>query len=252
MVWFKKRPKPPVRQPHLDTAEQVGFRRSRTLTGSAADSVRSANEAGLTQLKSDRIKEHHLRRRRRRLGWYMLGLIAIIAGLGYLIGQFVWSVDSINTTAFSSRTAQADYRQAVDDYYAARPLERFRFALDRADLVRQLAAKYPEVASADVEAGRLPLTGQLSLDFRRPILVWQIDSTRYYVDAAGVAFTNNYFDEPELIVEDKSGLPPQAGLVASSGILSFIGQVVALVDDGRVGQVAKVILPPGKTHEIDL
>lgn len=252
MTWpFGKRTKVPIRQPHFES-DQGEFRRSRTLTGSAADSVRAVNESGLTQLKSDRVREHHLRRHRRKLGSYILALIVVIAGLGWLISQFVWSVDAINSTAFSATAAKADYRQALTAYYAVRPLERFRFALNQPELYKYLAERYPEIKSADVSAGQLPLSGQLDLGFRQPLLVWQIDSTRYYVDASGVAFTNNYFNEPSLVVEDKSGLPPQAGLVASSGILSFIGQVVSRVDQGRIGQVAKVILPPGKTHEIDL
>lgn len=250
MAWPFK-PKAPLRQPHFKS-DQGEFRRSRTLTGSAADNVRAANESGLTQLKSDRVREHHLRRHRRKLGGYIMALLVIIAALGWLISQFVWSVDSMNSTAFSAVGAKANYRQALTDYYASRPLERFRFALNQADLYKYLAERYPEIKSADVSAAGTPLGGQLDLAFRQPLLVWQIDSTRYYVDASGVAFTNNYFDEPTLVVEDKSGLPPQTGLVASSGILSFIGQVVAHVNQGRVGQVAKVILPPGKTHEIDL
>lgn len=251
MAWFKRTPKTPIRQPHIDS-DQIEFRRSRTLTGSVADSVRSANETGLTQLKSDRVREHHLRRHRRKLSWYALGLLVAIIGLGWLIGQFVWSIDSVNSTAFSAKAAKADYKKALSKYYASRPLERFRFALNQSELNKYLTSNYPEVKSADVSAGNLPLRGQLDLSFRKPLLVWQIDSTRYYVDAEGVAFTNNYFLEPDLVVEDKSGLPPEQGLVASSGILSFIGQVVSHVDEGHVAMVSKIILPPGKTHEIDL
>lgn len=70
------------------TVDHYLFRRNRTLTGSLASHVASANELQ-SQLRSPRVQAHDLRRHRKRLMLYLLACLATIGLLGFLVQQSV-------------------------------------------------------------------------------------------------------------------------------------------------------------------
>lgn len=243
-----------VRHPRItDHNEEYSFRRSRTLTGSASSQVSAAGESR-AQIKSSRLKEHELRTHRNKLFAYFSLSVIALAGLYGLLSQFVWSVTAVESPQRLSAQSldEARYQQLVEEYFAANPLERFRFVLRERELNQHLRRALPEVQAAEMNPGDGFMTGRLQVEVRRPILVWEIAGTTYYVDDQGAAFTRNHFATPPLTVKDNSGIDPEAGAIASNRILRFIGRTVTLINRASVPEVAEVSLPPNMTRQIDL
>lgn len=242
----------PIRQPRItEQNESYAFRRSRTLTGSTAPTVRSAGE-DRAQLKSPRIHLHELRAHRRRLSLYLFGALVVIVAGGLLITQFVGKVGDVQSTPQNSAVDAAHYTQVLDEYYGAHPFERFRFALNQQRLSDYLAQKAPEVASMKVAGSHLIGQATMTLSFRQPVVVWEISRQKYYVDADGHDFKINYYAEPAVVVKDQSGISPDVGAVASNRFLHFLGRVVSLTNQSGVAKVNGVIIPPNTTREVDL
>lgn len=244
-----------IRNPHITTQnEAYTFRRSRTLTGSSASSVRAVNEER-GQLRSTRLQEHDLRRHRRKLSFYLLLCVALIGCLGVILEQYNGNDVTISTNTAEASTKDIDtarYQQFAAEYYNAHPLEHFRFALNMEAFAEELRSKAPEIADAKVVRGDGVLQGEVKLTFRQPVVSWVIKGEKYYVDADGEAFQVNYFAEPTVSVVDESGIDPEAGVIASGRFLRFMGRVITLVNDSGVTTVSGVVIPRGVTRQIDL
>lgn len=248
----KKKKDVPIRQPRItEQNESYAFRRSRTLTGSTAASIRSAGE-DRAQLKSPRIHLHELHAHRRRLALYLFCALLVLAGGSLLITQFVGKVATVQTTPQNTAIDTNRYIQALDGYYGAHPLERFRFALSSQRLSDYLAQKFPEVASMKVTNSSHIAEATMTLQFRQPVVVWEISGQKYYVDAEGHDFKVNYYPEPSVVVKDQSGISPDSGAVASNRFLHFLGRVVSLTNASGVAKVNGVTIPPNTTREVDL
>lgn len=145
---------------------------------------------------------------------------------------------------------QKDYQQAFESYYAARPIERFRFLLDTQALLSHVQASKPEVDSISIEPGSSPGEASVVITARQPIARWSIDGTNQYVDGEGVVFAKSYFAEPKLQIVDDSGLPVSSSkLVASNRFLGFIGRVIAKSSTNGLS-VAKVTIPALTTRQV--
>ena len=251
MGLFRKKQPTPIRSPRItDQNESVTFRRSRTLTGSSSEQVRTAGESR-AQLRSPRLKEHELRSHRRRLGAYLFGVLILIGGLMVLLSQFIGVV----TPAFSSQQPlikepdNQKYVQLINQYFNSRPLERLRFALNRDALAGYLEDKAPEVASVEFENTGLAVASA-SIRFRVPVVAWQIQAQKYYVDGDGQSFTVNYYSEPAVTVKDDSGIDPSAGAIVSDRFLQFMGRVIALTNASGL-RVTGATIPRNTSREID-
>lgn len=250
----RKKKQVDVRNPHITSQNDAySFRRSRTLTGSSASTVRAVGE-DRGQLRSSRLKEHDLRRHRRKLGFYLVLCLIVIGLAGVLLEQY--SGDDVVISANSAEASTkgidtARYRQLAAEYYAEHPLEHFRFALNIDTFADTLRTKAPEVADAKVVRGDGVLQGEVKLTFRQPVVSWTIKGEKYYVDADGEAFRVNYFAEPPVAVVDESGIDPSAGVIASGKFLRFMGRVITLVNDSGVTSVSGIVIPRGVTRQID-
>lgn len=252
MLGFGKKKEVPIRQPRITSQnESYAFRRSRTLTGSTAPTIRSVSE-DRAQLKSPRIHLHELRSHRRKLGFYLFGTIALLAAGGLLVIQFVGGVADVRSTPVTSTADTSRYVKILDDYYSAHPAERFRFALSKSRLMSYLADKAPEVASMNVQGSSNIGYADLAIEFRQPVVAWEIARQKYYVDANGHDFKINYYPEPTVIVKDQSGINPDTGAVASNRFLHYLGRVVSLVNASGIAKVTGVVIPPNTTREVDL
>ena len=245
-----------IRQPRIETENDISysFRRSRTLTGSSAPDVRAATE-DRGQLRSSRLKEHDLRRHRRKLSAYLVISLLFVAGAGLLLEQYNGNDVSISTSSAETSSKPIDvgrYQQLASEYYSQRPLERFRFALNVESFVESLRSRAPEIADARVVRGDGILQGEVKLTFRKPVVSWTIRGERYYVDMHGEAFRINYFAEPAVSVTDESGIDPTAGVIASGRFLRFMGRVITLVNESGVTSVTGITIPRGVTRQIDL
>lgn len=244
----------PVRQPRAASDDQsFAFRRSRTITGSAATSVRAAGE-DRGQLKSPRLHEHSLRKHRRRLMLYLVIILLACSGLWYVISSYIGGTVAVGTSTVQPVRVALDtsrYQALVAEYLQDRPFERFTFALNDRALSGYMAAKAPEIAAASLKKGQGIGNAELALQLREPVVAWTIKNQQYFVDADGMAFTTNYFAAPGVVVTDKSGISADAGLVASNKLLRFIGRVITLVDQAGITPVEQVELPANSTREVD-
>ncbi len=245
---------PPVRQPRSSEVDQsYAFRRSRTITGSAATSVRAAGEER-GQLRSPRLHEHSLRKHRRKLSLYLVATMAIAGALWYMLASYIGNTITVSTYAAQPVTRPLDevrYRALVQQYLAERPFERFEFATNQDTFSQFMSTHASEVSAASLATGDGLGTGQLQLRLREPVASWTIKGRQYFVDTDGLAFTANYFAVPTVVVSDKSGINADAGVIASTKLLRFIGRVVTLVGKAGISPVEAVTLPAGSTREVD-
>lgn len=242
----------PARATAEDLAARYTFRRNRTLTGSLSSRVSSVIEH-TAELKSGRVHAHHLRRHRRHAFLGLLGSLAVVLGLLYLITQSIVTVTA--TTNAPQAVPMASYQQKIYEYLQKHPLERFRFSLNTGALTTYLQTHdMPEVSSVQLDGtatGSLG-TAQLAMAFRQPVVVWQAGNTRTYVDAHGNSFTHNYYPEPTVQVVDQTGIQTQDNRVlASQHFLGFIGQVIGQMTASGYA-VSQVILPANTTRQVQL
>ena len=250
MGLFRKKQHEQVRQPSIsDQNEAYAFRRSRTMTGSLSNEVRSATEqhAGL---RSERLKHHDLKHTRRRIVWLLVGCLAAAGVIYGLLGQFIASVTISPTTLSSDQ--QAAYKQAIHDYLGAHPGERFYATLNRDALTSFVQTKHAEVQQIVVESGGFLVAGDATITLRTAVAVWTLHDKRYYIDEHGVAFTTAPSVQPSLIVEDNTGIDPaDASAVASERMIRYIGRLVALVQQGGF-TITKVELPANTSRQVVL
>lgn len=229
--------------------ERYAFRRNRTITGSAASSVSSANESN-AQLKSVRVQAHELSNKRRHIGATLLLVLAGSALLFSLILQFT-AVAVVRTTD-SSVKLDPSYSEIIQSYFASRPIERLRFLTNTNQLNAFMQSKAPEIANVHVTGAAGFGESMFVLTMREPIAGWSINGRQQYVDSTGTAFANNYFEPPSVQIIDNSGIQVQAGrAVASNRFLGFVGRAVGL-SKVQGYNVQQVIIPSGTTREVDL
>lgn len=212
-----------------EISNQYAFRRNRTLTGSSSASVASSNEVN-AELRSPRAHVHHLSSLRRKLflyfGFVALAVFALYMLVSQLVATTVLSV--VDTNPILEESDSVAYSEAIESYYAARPVERFRFALNEEALLGHIQASRPEIKRVRVQPGSAPGEAMITITARNPIARWSIDSANQYVDGDGIVFAKNYFNDPELQIIDNSGLSASSSqLVASNRFLGFIGRVIA-------------------------
>lgn len=233
-----------------ELANKYAFKRNRTLTGSSSASIASSNELN-AELRSPRAHVHHLTGLRRKLLASFIGVALISLGLYVLVSQMVaTTVIAITGQPPLNVSAQSPYAKAIEAYYAARPVERFRFLLNEPALVSHVQSTLPEVASIRVEPGSKLGEATLTLKAREPIAHWSINGVNEYVDGEGVVFAKSYFADPKLQIVDDSGLPASSSkLVTSNRFLGFIGRVVAKSSASGL-DVAKVTIPALTTRQV--
>lgn len=249
---FRRKKEVPIRSPRItDQNESLTFRRSRTLTGSASEDVRTVSE-NRAQLRSPRLKEHELRTHRRRLGGYLVIVLVAIGLLLLLLSQFIGIIrlNTVSSSPLSKKIDEQMYLGVIDAYFASHPIERFRFALDEDSLARYMEEKAPEVASLNFENTGL-VTADADIRFREPVVAWQLQAVRSYVDGAGMAFTRNYYLEPSVTVKDDSGIDPSSGAIVSDRFLQFMGRVIALSNASGTVKITGATIPRNTTREID-
>ncbi|MDB5176749.1 MAG: hypothetical protein JWN75_417 [Candidatus Saccharibacteria bacterium] len=257
--WAQKRDTQPRRRQHSadQTAQQKAerggtalFKRNRTLVGSLSASVSSASELQ-GDLRSPRAHVHHLTAHRRRLTSILFVVIALAGVLTWLLYEFTAGITV--TPTVSSIVIQPDrYSRAINDYFGSHPTERLRFVMNDGQLTNYLHQTLPEVETVHVTGSAGFATSNFELTFRQPVAGWLIGSNQYYVDKDGVAFQQNYFDQPSVKIIDQSGVPQTAGTAVASGrFLRFVGRTVDLARIGGL-TVEQAIIPSGTTRQVEV
>lgn len=256
-MFGKKKPAAPTRRLRTpETSEQSRqeryspvYYRNRTITGSSSSGVQAASEQS-GHLQSDRTKAHALAQVRRRVA--LIGLLCL--GVAMCVVLFMWQfVGTVRVHGLNASVQdQRRYEAVISEYFSHRPFERFRFALNTGELTRFMAAKTPEVE----RVARVSPTGVIESDFvlkmREPLVGWAIDGTQYFVDARGISFTQSYFGQPSVQIDDQTGVTPEAGqAIASNRFLGYVGKVIAEAKK-RGYTVTEVIIPAGTTRQVEM
>lgn len=227
----------------LDSSSQ--WRRNRTLSGITRSSMDPRN--------SPRSQVHHLTIRRQKVGGLLLLLLGATVLVGLLISQLTGRVVvSGSSKALLTKIEPAPYEKVINDYFGIHPAERLRFTLSENELSEYTTSILPEVASIKQSGVENVVDTHFTITFRQPIAGWQINGKQYYVDSQGIVFDKNYYAAPTVQIVDESGVSPEQGTtVASARLLSFVGRVVALSQDGGY-EVTQAILPSGTTRQIEI
>lgn len=237
-------------RPGADDRQYI-FARNRTLTGTTSSHVSDSLKKG--DMRSPRSHVHHLAIRRRKIGVVFLVVLTITTLLFILLMQFTAVVTvTVSDSIISKKIDSSIYVKAINDYFAINPISRLRFALNQTSLKNYLVATVPEVSDvSDISFAGIGKTN-IGLTMRRPVAGWTINTKQYYVDANGVAFERNYYNNPSVEIVDDSGVALQQGAaVASNRFLGFVGRVVALSKQ-RGYDVIQAIIPVGTTRQLEI
>ena len=227
------------------------FKRGVTLTGSSSADISSvsAKAESNSAIISPRAKAHQLAYRRRKLRFALFISVLILAVCGFLLQQYTVT-GFFNAQSDSSIQLSSEYETSLMSYYAARPVERFRFALNKVSLSSYMSQRHPEIKEIQLDgSGGIGVT-RFILSLRSPVAVWSIGDNLRYVDSDGKTFTKNYFKTPSVKIIDSYGDRQSNGsVVTSNRFLSIVGQVVGMSKKVEL-VVERVEIPPTTTRQI--
>lgn len=215
------------------------YRRNRTL---------NSRETASPMETSERLETHRLIKRRRKITRSLLGVACGMVGVLVLLFQLTIYLSLQTPDARSAENAEK-YRAVLNEYYTARPAERFRFFLNSNDLKNFFLEKAPEVKTVRIE-GNFLAKSTVKLTFRQPVAQWSSAEKVYFVDDSGVTFEQNYFTSSSVAVKDESGIPTESGQeVVNRQFLSFLGQAVHAFSQNDI-TVSGVILPAHTVRQV--
>lgn len=248
MRLFKK--KPPIRLPKSRrdfvsgqaNPERADFRRNRTIVGTTSNN-----------LESPRTHVHHLTIRRRRIFSILMIMLLSILALWLLISNYTASpITTVSGQSVIKSVKLSPYNKAIQDYLEMNPMGRFSFFLDQKALTAYVSSKLPEVSSVTLQGMSQIGKTKFKVVMRRPVAGWEINGRQYYVDASGVSFEKNYYNDPSVQIIDNTGAPIEAGTTSvSKRLLSFVGRVVSQALSGGY-IVTKATLPASTMRELDI
>lgn len=249
MGLFRRKKSEPIRTAHIED-DSYAFRRSRTLTGSLSNSVQTVRE-DRAALKSDRVKQHDLRRHRRKIGFLLFACLLAAAIIYLLVSQFIGSVTIASKSALSVEKQQA-YAAAINKYLSTSPGERFSFSLQKDRLLADLQSQHAEVEFISLSRFGVGQASIADIKIRVPVISWDLRGKTYYIDSHGVAFQTLIGEAPTLRVEDNTGITLEdSATLASDKMLRFIGRIIALLQQS--GQtVERLELPADTSRQINV
>ncbi len=229
------------------------FKRGRTMPGTTLHGMRTTDKHALRSA-TPREKVRHLSYVRQVIMTTLTVVVIAAAILFIIVQQFSATIHVVALNGGKPLTiTTTPYVAAIQDYLKQHPLERLRFALDSQSLASAVQASRPEVAAVHQTGNDGFATTRFVLDMRQPVVSWDVADTRYYVDAEGVSFTKNYFAEPRVHIVDNSGIRYTPGTaIASERFLSFVGRIIAFIEQEGSLSVTKVEIPTGTTRQVKL
>jgi hypothetical protein len=227
------------------------FRRGLTIIGTTSEVLRgSSNESA--SLQSPRTKAHHLSQKRNKIARLLLVILATVALLAFLVSQFSAEPVVVVNNQNSSPEFKDKYKTAINDYMKNNPASRLQFLMNDQALSSYVSSEISEVKSIrQIDDGDSLGQTVFEVETRLPLASWVIGDKKYYVDAQGVAFEMNYFEEPSVEIVDDSGISSEEyGVLASNSLLGFVGRVVSLSTQKGI-EIERATLPPDKTRQVD-
>ena len=200
--------------------------------------------------KSERVQEHKLIVRRRKLGIFFVSIaVASVLMIIFLL-QFISKV-SVSANGVSNSNLEK-YKTSIENYFSANPSERFKPNLNKKALISKIQNDNPEI----LDISNINLNGITSynfeLSFRKPVASWNAEGKELFVDSEGVSFSTTLFDKPTLAIIDDSGLTASNGKnVASSSFFSFVGKLVAAANNNGL-EITKIRIPPASLRQVEV
>ncbi|MBS7346262.1 MAG: hypothetical protein KIG14_00925, partial [Candidatus Sacchiramonaceae bacterium] len=143
------------------------------------------------------------------------------------------------------------YAAVVEEYYRDHPIERLRLFLDKDKLLSALQSKNTEVELVEGLDFRGFTQYQMVLHMREPVAVWLDDDKKHFVDRTGVSFEVNYYEQPNIVISDDSGIKTSGNVVASNSFLSFVGKVIGAANDNQL-EIKRIVIPPASLRQIEV
>ena len=226
------------------------YRRGRTMPGSTRWRLESADKRAINAA-TPREKVRHLSHLRRMLMTALGVIVFVVAVIFIVLIQFTATVKVESKDRYEIADYQP-YVATIQDYLGRHPLERLRFNLDSASLNSYVISQHPEVEMVAQEGLDGFATSGYSIVMRKPVVGWDVGSSRYFVDSNGVSFEKNFYNDPTVKVVDNSGVDYVPGTaVASERFLSFVGRAVSLANAQSL-IVEEVTIPAGTTRQVQL
>ncbi|MGI6612395.1 MAG: hypothetical protein ACOX0Z_02375 [Candidatus Nanosyncoccaceae bacterium] len=191
-----------------------------------------------------------LSRRRSRVARLLVFSLSVVVITIVIVTQTIHN-PVIKIDDVSDEVNVEKYTTILIDYFDTNPTERLKLALNIDSINSFLSSSAPEIErikSIATGFGR----SEIKLIARRPVVMWESSGKKYYVDALGKPFTVNYFSDPDIIVDDRSGVSlSSVDRVANDNFISFIGQSVSVANQSDL-TVKKVIIPPLTTRQLEI
>lgn len=198
----------------------------------------------------DNLKKLRARRKKilKLLRYSLFGLVLMTIFVRF----FVFKIE-VHFAEFKTEPDTAKYQTAIASYLSRQPFERLSFNIDKNHLERAIQAESPEVLQIkQITSGFLRPT-RFELALRQPVATMFVNQQRYFVDAAGVPFSHNYHQAPEIEINDQSGIRQSGQLnqqLISGRFLRFIGRAIALTSE-KGHQITTATIPTGTVHQIE-
>ena len=198
----------------------------------------------------EREKIKKMRLRRRKLLASFLTLLAVVVLAVITLSQYTISITDVK---FQNQVVvnidKDQYTAVANDYFSARPLERFSFFYNEASFSKYVSETANEIESADISERKF-MSAELSLRARKPQAVWETRGERQFVDANGVVFSKNLSVESAVIIVDEGGYSNEGDLV-STRLLRFVGQVMADIQKKDAETVEKITIPASSLRYVE-
>lgn len=241
MKWFNNNQKQNLSSVHRGSSQPKIRGLGKFQRGSAI----SATTSGLTRADMQMLSRN--RAKIARLLAFSLGVVILIA---VIVTQTIY--DPVIVLEGADGASVDKYTTLMAEYFKTNPAERLRSMLNVKSANAFLATFAPEVERIESIKTGFGRRSEIKLVVRRPVVMWESSGKKYYVDALGVPFTVNYFADPTIVVDDRSGVSlSSVDRVANDNFIGFIGQAVAVANQmGLV--VKKIIIPPLTTRQLEL
>ena len=221
--------------------DMASYRRGTTLNSFKGEELTQSERRKLKKLKS----------LRRRIAAVLSVLIVLIALGVALLCQYTGRIDSVAITD-GLNLSQEDrdyYVNIVNEYLTKNSFERLSFARRSSVLLQYVTDQAPEVADIRLVPNGLA-GGKIELTLRRSVAMWINGEKIDFVDSNGVVFSKNFYDIPELAIEDNSGVTLDSGVATSAIFLSFIGRTATALEQAELKAV-RVVIPPGSIRYVE-